>query len=844
MKKQYFYKKTFQWALTSLLFLLSSIQLSAQSQQYLHFDRVDDYIEVPGASEYIANASGITMAGWFYCDALEYGQGMMGFRNGGSGDGEMYLIQLSDGVLECRFIVSGLFSEFVTPAFTVIPETWQHYAWVYDGSNVALYLNGQELGSAVANGGTITSSDTPFAIGQLISPWDFPYGGRIDEVSVWSKALSPAEIQDMMDNELTGTEDNLELYYKFNQGVPNEDNTSITKLESETGNGERDGDLLNFALMGTSSNFGGELDNSFQAITFPQIPDKLVTDVPFDLQASASSGLTVEYAIVSGPASVDGNTITLDGVVGEVVVRASQPGDATYQPADDVDNSFQVLDPNTFVPTTEARSPYEGAEVWVPELGAIQLACIASIGSPELFFVENVEFEIDGTVVDAKDWNNNHYTGWWTPPAYGSYTMNINAYNNYGASSTQSVSFTVVDQMSDATTNAATDIHLNINVGEETVTAELPCYMGAFDEIIANLTIDCPPGGCDPWDRISGVEVKGHNGTWYEIIRYITPYGIACNHSVDLTDFMSLLQGKVDFRFFLGTQGNGFLYTLDFDFGGGIPTHKYSTVGKLWNASYNFGDPANLQPVEVKNASFTNNVLASKIKLVSTGHGWGDNNTGNAAEFHEDTHHIWVNGSQTFSQHNWMNCDPNPDGCNNQNGTWFFDRAGWCPGAIAPWFDFDMTSFISAGDVELEYIFNEDYEDLCHPNNPDCVSGVTCDNCNDGFNPHLIVASYLISLGDQPIDESGVVATEEPAGLMDFSVFPNPSKGVFQVQFDKSVDQSSIRVLNSMGQLIRVFDHPVRTNVRVLHLEDLPSGIYFMELQTELGQGMRKVVIE
>ena len=77
-----------------------------------------------------------------------------------------------------------------------------------------------------------------------------------------------------------------------------------------------------------------------------------------------------------------------------------------------------------------------------------------------------------------------------------------------------------------------------------------------------------------------------------------------------------------------------------------------------------------MQPTVDITAEYPDNTLASKLLMVSTGHGWGDNNTGNAAEFHEDTHLIYVDGNQTFEQHNWLDCDPNPSGCNNQNGTY------------------------------------------------------------------------------------------------------------------------------------------------------------------------------
>ena len=824
-------------------FLLISGILFSQSNQYLHFDRIDDYVEVPNASQYISGSSAISMAGWFYTDELAYGQGMMGFRGGGTGDGEMYLIQLNDGVIECRFINFTGFYEFVAPAFTIIPEQWQHVAWVYDGNKVELFIDGVSIGSTAASG-TISSTNRTFGIGKSIQgSFNFVFGGRMDEITLWSKALTASDIEDMMQNELTGTEPELQLYYKFDQGVPGEDNTSISKLISTVEPGVRDGNLINFGLTGETSNFGGELNSSFQAITFPQIPNRLISDPPFTLNASASSGLPVVYEVVSGPAMVTGDVVTLTGEVGEVTIKASQPGDGNYDPAADLFNSFQVLDPDTYVPLTDARSPLSG-DVYVPNLGPIQLAAISSIGFPELFSVQEVKFVIDGNTVAAKNWNNDHYTGWWTPPAYGTYTMDIVATNNYGASSTESVTFTVVDQASDMEANAGQEVWLNSDIGSQIVEVELPSYMGAFDQIIANLDITCPDGGCDPWDRISGIEAKGHNGEWFEIIRYITPYGVPCNHSVDLTDFMSVLQGKIAFRFYLGTQGNGFEYTLDLSYNAGVPDNAYSSITKMWYKTYQFGDPANLQPCEVFEVEFPANTQASKIKLVSTGHGWGENNTGNAAEFHHDIHHIHINGAETFAQDNWEKCNPNPDGCNPQNGTWFHDRAGWCPGAIAPWFDFDMTPYIGGGDVEYKYIFNENYMDVCHPNNPDCVSNIHCPNCNAGFNPHLVVASYLINLGDMPIDEAAVGAFEPAQHDLTFDVFPNPSSGLFNLKWEEQAEQVTVRVLNTLGWAILVQELDGQVNATTLDLHHLAKGIYFVQMDTEKGIGIKKIVVE
>jgi len=78
-----------------------------------------------------------------------------------------------------------------------------------------------------------------------------------------------------------------------------------------------------------------------QSITFGAIADQAYSATPITLNATATSGLPVTYFIVSGPATVDGNELTMTGG-GEVTVRASQTGNAAYNAATDVDQSFTV----------------------------------------------------------------------------------------------------------------------------------------------------------------------------------------------------------------------------------------------------------------------------------------------------------------------------------------------------------------------------------------------------------------------------------------------------------------------------------------------------------------------
>jgi hypothetical protein len=78
-----------------------------------------------------------------------------------------------------------------------------------------------------------------------------------------------------------------------------------------------------------------------QTIDFAAISDHGVTDAPITLAATASSGLAVAVTVVSGPATLNGNTLTLTGT-GTVVVQATQPGDAIYSAAAPVTHSFTV----------------------------------------------------------------------------------------------------------------------------------------------------------------------------------------------------------------------------------------------------------------------------------------------------------------------------------------------------------------------------------------------------------------------------------------------------------------------------------------------------------------------
>lgn len=91
-----------------------------------------------------------------------------------------------------------------------------------------------------------------------------------------------------------------------------------------------------------------------QNITFNELPAKHFGDANFALTASSSSGLPVTFEVVSGPATLSGNTVTITGA-GEVIIRASQEGNDDFIPAQDVLQSLiieKVTQTITFNPPT------------------------------------------------------------------------------------------------------------------------------------------------------------------------------------------------------------------------------------------------------------------------------------------------------------------------------------------------------------------------------------------------------------------------------------------------------------------------------------------------------------
>ena len=264
---------------------------------------------------------------------------------------------------------------------------------------------------------------------------------------------------------------------------------------------------------------------------------------------------------------------------------------------------------------------------------------------------------------------------------------------------------------------------------------------GAYAQIVLHLSLGCPQGGCDAWDRFATLGVVTAKGATpdedevVEIARYITPYAVSASWDLDVTDLRPLLSGAITLRTFIDTwvgpgspYGAGWLVTASFEMKGGIPAKLPVAVVPVWRRSYAvYGDPAqpiaaSIPPAEVALPPATSYALRTFV----TGHGQG--NAANCAEFCQRTHTLTV-GSTPFPQDIWRN-DCAITGAPGQQGTWQYARAGWCPGAdVRPW-TVDITSE-AAGASSLTVGYDvAAYENTCRPDATvcqGCTLGTGCD---------------------------------------------------------------------------------------------------------------------
>lgn len=236
----------------------------------------------------------------------------------------------------------------------------------------------------------------------------------------------------------------------------------------------------------------------------------------------------------------------------------------------------------------------------------------------------------------------------------------------------------------------------------------------------------CPNKECDEWDRYANLYAKDKTtGEWYELGRFINPYWVGNEklergYEIDVTDFRSILNGSTELKIYTETWlAKGRKYSVEFDFEQGTPDYKYSAVVPVMQ--YNKSSIDGVPYGKDHNFDLTKQInipagaeIAYLRTIIS---GWGHATAGNCAEWCLRTHHININGTQTFEHDlKGIGCAQNP--VNNQApGNWKPDRAGWCPGMVVPVRFNNIQKSMFGTAFNFEYKFEDWTADVKENNN-------------------------------------------------------------------------------------------------------------------------------
>lgn len=176
----------------------------------LDFDGDNDNVEVPDSAS-LDLSTEVTVEAWVKLDSYDSGEYLYtvtGKWNDRDGAYRGYLLCIRTG-MEPRFYVStdGVDFPAAVSTETLVTGQWYHLAGTFDGTEIKIFVDGIETGTATIGSSPLNTHDQPLLIGA-----DRAGGGKgnfldgqIDEVRVWNQALVPVKFdQTGLDSSATG----------------------------------------------------------------------------------------------------------------------------------------------------------------------------------------------------------------------------------------------------------------------------------------------------------------------------------------------------------------------------------------------------------------------------------------------------------------------------------------------------------------------------------------------------------------------------------------------------------------------------------------------------------------
>jgi hypothetical protein len=166
----------------------------------LAFDGIDDLVTVPDVPALRAS-SGVTVSAWLKPLTLA------GWRSVAAKEGDnqlAYGVYANSDILRPLGVVGGGTSNCQVAGTTQLPlGTWSHVALTVDGQVARLYVNGAEAGARTPAGALLQTTGALQIGGNSV--WGDWFHGTIDDVRVYDRGLSAAEVEADMNTAVPST---------------------------------------------------------------------------------------------------------------------------------------------------------------------------------------------------------------------------------------------------------------------------------------------------------------------------------------------------------------------------------------------------------------------------------------------------------------------------------------------------------------------------------------------------------------------------------------------------------------------------------------------------------------
>lgn len=151
------------------------------------------YVNIP--SSVSVNPTNVTVSAWLNSsDTASTASAVTKWDDVTQGDGE-WILGHGTAAGTFRFVIKiggTIYRNESSTGFST--GAFHHVVGAYDGSNVRLYVDGAEVGTALPVSGSMPSTLPPVRLGNRASDNQY-YNGIVDEVKIFSRALSAREIK-------------------------------------------------------------------------------------------------------------------------------------------------------------------------------------------------------------------------------------------------------------------------------------------------------------------------------------------------------------------------------------------------------------------------------------------------------------------------------------------------------------------------------------------------------------------------------------------------------------------------------------------------------------------------